>query len=88
MGIELHYTAQLDCSVSRGFENGGHHFPAAESALPAVDEPPTNVPSSLRYHYFCVAAQVASLIAAASPQATPFSGSTACTRKQCHDHGK
>ena len=28
----------------RGFENVGHHFPAAESALHAVDEPPADVP--------------------------------------------
>ena len=52
--IELHYTAQLTIQSVRGFENGGHHFPAAESALPAVIEPPAIVPSSPHYHYFCV----------------------------------
>ena len=41
-GTKLHFAAQL---TVRGFENGGHHFSAAESALPAVDEPPTDVPS-------------------------------------------
>ena len=44
MGIELHWTAQLTTPLVRGFENGGHHFPAAESALPAVNVPPTDVP--------------------------------------------
>ena len=45
-------------------------FRALESALSAVDEPPADVPSSPRYHYFCVAAHVASLIATASLQVT------------------
>ena len=67
-GIELHYAIQ---SV-RGFENSGHHFPAAESALPTVDEPPADVPSSPRYYYFCVAAHVASLLTAASLQTIPL----------------
>ena len=43
MGIELHYAAQLTVQSVRGFENGGHHFPAAKSALPAVDEPPAGI---------------------------------------------
>ena len=34
--IELHYTAQLTVQPVRSFENGGHRFPVAESALPAV----------------------------------------------------
>ena len=33
MGIELHYIAQLTVQPVRGFENSGHYFPAAESAL-------------------------------------------------------
>ena len=48
-GIELHYTAQLNVWPIRGFENSSYHFPAAESALPAVDKPPTDVPSP-SYH--------------------------------------
>ena len=36
-GIELHH--QLTVQSVRGFVNGGHHFPAAESGLPVVDEP-------------------------------------------------
>ena len=59
---KLHLTS---CSAPvRGFENDDHHFPAAESALPAVDEPPADVTSSSRYYYFCVAAHVASLLTA------------------------
>ena len=65
-GSKLHYAVQLTIQPVLGFENGNHHFPAAKSALPAVDEPPTNVPSSPRYHYFCVAVRVASLITATS----------------------
>ena len=42
-GIELHYAAQLTAQSVRGFENCGHHFPAAESGLPAVDEPLTDI---------------------------------------------
>ena len=57
-GIELHYAAQLTVQPVRSFENGGLHFPAAESSL-------LDVPSSPRYHYFCVNGHVASLIAAA-----------------------
>ena len=57
-GIELHYAAQLTVQPVWGFENGGLHFPAAESSLP-------DVPSSPRYHYFCVNGHVASLITAA-----------------------
>ena len=34
--IELHYAAQLTVWPVRGFENGDHHFPAAESALLVV----------------------------------------------------
>ena len=68
-GIELHLTSfSADHSASpriRGFENSGH-FPAAESALPTVDEPPTDVPYSPHYYYFCVATHVASLLTAAS----------------------
>ena len=45
--IELHYTVQLT-----KFKNCGDHFPAAKLALPTVDEPPANVPSSPHYHYF------------------------------------
>ena len=37
LGIKLHYTAQLTIQPVRGFENGGHYIPAAESALPAVE---------------------------------------------------
>ena len=66
-GIELHYTAQLTVQPFRGIENGGHAFPAAESALPAIDQPPVDVPPSPRYHYFCITAHVASLIAATWP---------------------
>ena len=61
--IELHYTAQLTVQSVRGFEIGDHHFPAAESALPAVSKPPADVPSP-HYHYFCINAHVASLITA------------------------
>ena len=43
VGIELNYAAQLTAQSVRGFENCGHHFPAAESALPAVDEPLTDI---------------------------------------------
>ena len=68
MGIELHYNAQLIIEPVRGFENGGHHFPAAESALPAVIEPSANISSSPHCHYFCVAVHVASVIAATSLQ--------------------
>ena len=50
MGIELHYATELTIQPIRGFENGGHHFPAVESPLTAVDEPPANVPSSPHYH--------------------------------------
>ena len=60
VGIELYYTAQLTVQPVRGFENGCHHFSAAESALPAVSEPSADIPSSPRYHYFCVNAHVAS----------------------------
>ena len=63
MEIEL---LSLTVQPIRGFEYGDHHFSAAESALPAVDEPPTDVPSSPRYHYFCLAMHLASLIAATS----------------------
>ena len=49
-GIELHYTAQLTVEPGRGFENNDHHFPIAESALPVVSEPPTDVPSTPHYH--------------------------------------
>ena len=49
-GLTIHPVRGLNCD---------HHFPAAESALPAVDEPPADVPSSPCYHYFCVVAQVA-----------------------------
>ena len=58
-GIELHYTARLTVQPVRGFENGGHHFSAAESSLPAVSEPPASVPSSPHYHYFRANAHVA-----------------------------
>ena len=34
--IELHYTAQLTIQPVRGFVNGSHHFPAAESPLNMV----------------------------------------------------
>ena len=44
-GNELHYAAQLTVRPVRGFENSGHHFPAAESVLPADDKPPADVPS-------------------------------------------
>ena len=64
-------TAQLTIQPVRGFDNGGRHFPAAESALPAVDEHLADVPSSPRYCYFCVAAHVASLLTAASLQTIP-----------------
>ena len=69
VGIELHLmrcSADHSASPISGFENGGYHFPAAKSALPTVDEPPTDVPSSPHYYYFCVAAHVASLLTAAS----------------------
>ena len=49
-GIELHHAAQLTVQPVRGFEDSSHHFPAAESALPAVDEPPVDVPSIPRYY--------------------------------------
>ena len=40
--IKLHYTAQLTIRSVQGFENSDQpHFPAAESALPAVDKPIT-----------------------------------------------
>ena len=42
----------------RGFKNGSHHFPSVESALPAVDEPPADVPSSPHYYYFYVAVYI------------------------------
>ena len=61
-----HYVAQLTVQPVRGFENGGHHFPAAESVLPAVDESPVDVSSSPRYHYFCISAHVASIYAIAA----------------------
>ena len=51
----------------RGFENGSHHFPAAESALLAVD-----VPFSPHYNYFCVVAHIASLIAVTSGRRLHF----------------
>ena len=57
-GIRLHYAAQLTVQLVRGFENGNHHFSAAESAVSAVSECPTNVP---HYHYICVAVHVRSL---------------------------
>ena len=63
-GIELHYTAQLAIQPVRGFENGGYHFPAIESWLSAISEPPAYVPSSPHYHHFCVNVHVASLIVA------------------------
>ena len=44
-GIELQYTSQPTFRPVRSLENDGHHFLVAESALPAVDEAPTNVPS-------------------------------------------
>ena len=69
MGIEL--CSEVTVQPVRGFENGSQHFPAAESALPAVNEPHSDVPSSPRYHYFCVTAHIAFLIAAASLHATP-----------------
>ena len=47
MGFELSYTAQLIVQPVRGFENGGHHFPAAELSLPAVSEPPAMFPPLL-----------------------------------------
>ena len=54
-GIELHYTAQLTVWSIRGFSC--HHFPAAELALPSVDEPPADVPflSSLSLLLCCCA---------------------------------
>ena len=58
-GIELHCSADHSASLRLLRQNGGHHFPVAESALPAVDEPPADVPSS---PCFCVAAYVASLL--------------------------
>ena len=50
-GIELHYATQLTVQSARGFGN------AAESTLPAVDEPPTDVPflSSLPLLLCCCA---------------------------------
>ena len=39
-GIKLHYAAQLSVRPVREFKNGVHHFPAAKSALPAVNKPP------------------------------------------------
>ena len=71
VGIELHYAAQPTIQSVRGFENGGHYFPAAESALLTVNEPPTNVPFLSSLPLFCVAAHVASLIATISLQASP-----------------
>ena len=64
-GIELHYAAQLTFQPVRGFENGDHHIPAAESALPAVNEPPADVPSLSLLPLLWVAAHVAFPIAAA-----------------------
>ena len=91
MGIELHYAAQLTVQLVQGFENGGHHFPAAESALPTVDKPPADVPSSPRYHCFCVTAHVASLIATSSVSWCMLSilaQWSVRTCEQCHAHRK
>ena len=49
-GSELHYPAQLTVQTGCGIEYSGHHFTAAELALPTVDKPPANVPSTPRYH--------------------------------------
>ena len=68
----ISYAAQLTIQPVGGFENGDHCFLAAKSALPAVDEPPADVPSSPYYYYFCVATQVASLIAATSDRRLHF----------------
>ena len=66
-GLALRCSADRSARVLvRGFENGGHHFPAAESVLPAVDESPVDVSSSPRYHYFCISAHVASIYAIAA----------------------
>ena len=91
-GIELHYAAQLTVQSVRGFENGGHYFPAAESALPAVDEPPADVPSSPLYRCFWVAVHVAFLIATplckrvCHSVCSPFTGTA--REKQCPAHRK
>ena len=45
----LHYAAQLTIRPVGDFENSGHHFPAAESALLADDKPPADVHSP-SYH--------------------------------------
>ena len=65
-GIELHYAVQLTIQPVRDFENGGHHFPAAKSTLPAINEPLTDVPSSPCCHYFSVVVHVASIITVTS----------------------
>ena len=43
-GIELHYAAQLTIQSAQSFEDDSHHFPSAESALPTVHVPWTDVP--------------------------------------------
>ena len=45
-GIKLHCAAELIILPVQGFENDVHHFPAAKSALPAVSEPLTDIPST------------------------------------------
>ena len=57
-GIELQYAAQLTVQPVQGFENDSHHFPAAESALHAVDESPADVPSSLPLFLYCYASSL------------------------------
>ena len=54
-GIELHYAAQLTIQSAQSFEDNSHHFPAAETALPAVDVPSADVPflSSLSLLLYC-----------------------------------
>ena len=72
-GNELHYATSRAFSHSDALRKPVITFLlSAESALPAVDEPPADVPFSPRYHCFCVAAHVASLIAATPLQATPY----------------
>ena len=92
--VQLHYATQLTIQPVQGFENSCHHFPAADSALPAVDEPSADVLYSPRYYYFCAAAHAAFLIAAASLRPTPLCyispllASLHCICKQCHTHRK
>ena len=84
MGIELHYAAGGTFSQSNALRT--EIVLSAKSALPAVDEPPTDVLSSSRYRYFCVIAHVASLITATrESSACRLFGSTAeCTvRSTC-----